>query len=164
MKLKLSTLLWITFLISGAASAIGIPKLRERRRRHAESAAIGSLKAIANAQTLYREADKDGNGRLEYAPDLASLARYGLVSPELADGEDQGYRFAVRRHASQPNLDQFVWSASAEPLEPGESGEVYFGANMAGLIFFSRELPVSFNEDGSSGAGYMCNCGEEERR
>ena len=120
-----------------------------------------SLAEIANAQALYRETDADGNGRLEYAPDLASLGRCGLIDPDLAAGERAGHRFAVRRHASQPNLDQFVWSATADPLEPGVSGEYYLGANMAGLVFYSHSAPVEFAEDGSSGNNSSCNCGEE---
>ena len=163
MKLKLSTLMVITLGVGVVATALALPELRGKRRRQNTAAAIQSLKDIANAQTLYREGDKDGNGVLEYAPDLASLGRYQLIPAELASGERLGYRFVVRHHTGPPGTpacaqDQFVWSATATPLEPGESGELYLGANMAGLVFYSRDRAIAVEEDGSSRDPAFCDC------
>ena len=162
MKLKLSTLLWITFGLGAVATIVAMPRIRARRRADQERAALVAIKSIANAQTLYREGDKDGNGVPDYAPDLASLVRCGLLEPELAEEEHRGYRFAVRHHAGQgadAARDQFLWSATAEPVYPGDSGQRYYGTNMTGLVFFSRQGPVVFSEDrADSTDNYFCDC------
>ena len=122
------------------------------RKGGTESAAIGALKTIANAQALYREADMDGNGTLEYAPALSCLVNTGpgrnqdLIDEVLASGTKSGYVFRLHRNPDA----RFLWWASADPRIPGTTGDRYFGANMAGLIFFSSAGPVRFNPDGSS--------------
>lgn len=126
-----------------------LPDLASQRPYANEAAAIGGLKAIANAQTLYREGDKDGDGTLAYAPSLEALVNTGpdredLIDEVLAGGTKQGYTFSI---ASASSL---VWTATANPTVPGTTGDRYFGGNMAGMIFFSTERPVRFNSDGSS--------------
>ncbi|MBL4849865.1 MAG: hypothetical protein JKY65_30425 [Planctomycetes bacterium] len=122
-----------------------------RRHTHGhEGAAIGSLKAIANAQTLYRECDKDQDGTLNYAASLDQLANTGesgqedLIDSVLAGGAKHGYVFAIT------SSSEYGWTATARPSVPGTTGDRYFGANMTGLVFFHHERPVRFNQDGSS--------------
>lgn len=142
--MKLSTLMTGLVAVGAVTSALLIPRLEAKQRARNEANAVGSLKAIANAQTLFREGDKDGDGVLNYAPDLQTLVGAGLLPPEVGDGVDSGYRFQVRCHP-QP---LFVWSATAEPLEPGQTGDRWFGTNMAGLIPFSSEGAIEFDPDG----------------
>lgn len=92
------------------------------------SAAIGALKTITTSQAIFREGDKDGDGKLEYAPSLADLARYELVDKVLGSGTKQGYLFEVNRGAATPEL---LWWATADPITPGhpsyfvdQSGEI----------------------------------------
>lgn len=112
-------------------------------------AAIGSLRTIANAQTLYREGDKDGDGTPNFAPNLQALTNTGplhdddLIDEVLGTGTKRGYVFTLR-------AEGLVWTANADPAIPRVTGERYFGGNMAGQIFFSTEGPVRFNPDGSS--------------
>ncbi len=127
-------------------ASLGLDALLSAHKNDNEAAAIGSLKAIANAQTLYREADKDGDGTLAYSASLDELGRLGLVPAELADGEDRGYRFRIT--TARAPQDQFVWVVNADPLPGG--GDRHFGGNMAGLIFFNAQAPVTFGPDGSS--------------
>ncbi|MBL4843922.1 MAG: hypothetical protein JKY65_00230 [Planctomycetes bacterium] len=139
---------WLTVLL-----ILGVIGGDEGRREHRQritgpryqSSAIGTLKAIADAQTLFREGDRDENGTLDYAPSLEVLARYDLIRPELADGLDGGYRFEVQRSPTSP---EFVWFATGSPDTP--PGRGYVGLNMAGLTFFNRNGPVTFDADGSS--------------
>lgn len=115
-----------------------------------EAAAIGALKAIGNAQTLYREGDKNGNSTLDYAPNLERLTNTGftrqedLIDEVLASGTKQGYVFAIT------SSSEFGWTATANPRVPGTTGDRYFGTNMEGEIFYNDERPVRFAADGSS--------------
>lgn len=113
-------------------------------------AAIGALKAISNAQILYREGDKDGDGTLQYSSNLRALTNTGpsgtedLIDEVLASGTKQGYVFAIT------SASEFGFTVNADPLEPGETGDRYFGANMKGEIYYSKTGPVRWNQDGSS--------------
>ena len=142
----------LTLLIAGGVGAgmYLVTQMNWRPPRH-ESRAIGSLKAIANAQTLFREGDKDCNEVLDYAERLADLTNTGstgtedLIDEVLAAGTKSGYVFRVYR------LDpEFVWVATASPAEPGVTGNRYFGINMSGQLFDSLTGPVRFYPDGSS--------------
>jgi len=120
------------------------------RRPKAEYGAIGSLRAIANAQTLFREGDKECDEALDYAANLGELVNVGpsgaedLISEELASGTKDWYRFRIRR------LDpEFVWVANADPTDR-RFDKRYFGINMTGQVFYSEDRPVHFNSDGSS--------------
>ena len=55
---------------------------RYRCHRHScDTAAIGALKTIGTAQSLYRESDRDGNGELDYAGGAAAATfMFVLVS------------------------------------------------------------------------------------
>ncbi len=117
-----------------------IEQLGDARRRGNEAAAIGALKTLTTAQTLFREADKDGNGVLDYAPDLAALGRVDLIDATLAGGEKHGYRFELCRSDQEP---EFLWMAVASPLEPGASGTRCFAINHLGMIYVSEQpLPL----------------------
>jgi hypothetical protein len=103
-----------------------------------EAAAIGALKAISTAQVLYREADKDKNGSLDYSNDLTSLGRHDLIDSVLASGTKQGYTFQLQ---AGPQVE-FQWFATADPVTPGLSGARYFYADQSGVIYYSTEGPI----------------------
>lgn len=138
--------LMIVIAIIAIIAAIAIPNLLSARKNGNEAAAIGGLKAIANAQTLYREGDKDGNNTLEYAGAIGDLHSSGaatedLIDQVLANGTKQGYDFTVTAGMN----DQFVWFANANPTVAGTTGDRRFGGNMAGLIFFDSAAPIGFD-------------------
>jgi len=146
--MKLRTLMIGLALIGLLATGISIPLYRHlhaKQRQKNEGAVIGALKAIASAQSVYREGDKDGDGVLAYAPDLASLVRAGVLQSEIGDGEYHGYRIKLRRH----KLQQFVWSVTAEPLTPGRTGDLFLGMSMRGVVHASRSEALVFGEDGA---------------
>lgn len=139
----------IVIAIIAIIAAIAIPNLMSARKNGNEAAAVGSLKAVITAQTLYRESDTDGNNTSEYASSLLALTNTGagnaddLIDEALAGGFRTGYRFVLTTPA--PPQDQFVWSILANPAVPGTTGDRYFGGNMAGLIFFNASQPVTFS-------------------
>jgi len=146
--MKLRTLMIGLALIGLLATGASIPLYRHlhaKQRQKNERAVIGALKAIASAQSLYREGDKDKDGVLAYAPDLASLVRTGVLPAEIGDGEYHGYRITLRRH----KLQQFIWSATAEPLVPGETGDLFLGISMREVVHASRSAALVFDEDGA---------------
>ncbi|MBL4847519.1 MAG: hypothetical protein JKY65_18530 [Planctomycetes bacterium] len=125
-------------------AAIAIPNLLEARQNGNEAAAIGGLKAISNAQTLYREGDADGDSTLNYAPALADLGQVGYIDSVLAGGVKQGYEFQASIGANP----EFEWWASAFPAVPGTTGSRYFYTNHSGQIWYSTtefSLPVDLN-------------------
>jgi len=146
--------LMIVIAIIAIIAAIAIPNLLSARKNGNEAAAIGGLKAIANAQTLFREGDKNTNNTLEYAATLAALTNTGaagtedLIDEVLGSGTKQGYNFTMTTPGSPDN--QFVWTCLAQATVQGTTGDRYFGGNMAGLIFFNSVAAVSFASDGSS--------------
>ena len=68
-----------------------------------------------------------------------------MIDEVLAGGTKQGYEF--RLTTVDP---EYVWFVTVSPTVPGETGDRYFGGNMAGLIFFNSKQPVQFRADGSS--------------
>jgi len=118
-------------------AAIAIPNLLEARKHGNEAAAIGGLKTISNAQTLYREGDADSNGTLDYGT-LDGLGQVGYIDPVLGGGVKQGYEFQVEVSLSNP---QFEWWAIARPAVPGTTGDRYFYTDQSGVIFYSADEP-----------------------
>jgi hypothetical protein len=104
------------------------------RKMGNEAAAIGALKAISSAQSLFREGDKDRNNILDYASGLEDLGKCNLIDAILASGTKQGYRFAVTSGAKAP---EFTWMAVASPLQPGKTGNRHFAVNHTGVIYTS---------------------------
>ena len=112
------------------------PGLIENRKAGNEAAAIGALKTVNIAQTLFREADKDGNDILDYAPDLETLSRHQLIDPVLGSGTKQGYIFSLTRSSNNPELR---WNCTAKPQSPGTSGIRYFYIDETGVIRYETD-------------------------
>ena len=93
-------------------AAISIPALIDPRIGSNEAAAIGALRTITTAQSLFREGDKDKNGILDYSQSVGTLSTYNLIDNQLGTGEKQGYLFTIGPHTTSPNW-QFEWSAEA---------------------------------------------------
>jgi type II secretory pathway pseudopilin PulG len=123
----------IVIAIIAIIAAIAIPNLIEARKSGNESAAIGALRTVSTAQTLFREADRDGNDTLDYAAGLANLSTFQLIDPVLGAGTKQGYVFSITRSSANP---EFQWNCTAGPSAPGTSGTRYFYIDETGVIRF----------------------------
>lgn len=118
---------------------IGLAPSAEERKRRNESVANRALGDIAVAQMTFREQDKDGNGKPDFAKDLEALARAGLIGPGLASGTDKGYVFKVL-----PGKDPLKeWFATAEPLEPGTTGDEYFYIDQTLELHHEKRRPAN---------------------
>ncbi|MBL4848054.1 MAG: hypothetical protein JKY65_21265, partial [Planctomycetes bacterium] len=65
-----------------------------------EVAAIGSLKTLSMAQTLFREGDKDGNGALDYANDLPTLVLKSPPTPRTSQPSGHGHVLVLPARSS----------------------------------------------------------------
>ena len=109
-----------------------------------EGAAIGALKTVAAAQSLFRESDKEADGNLDYGTlsELASAGTTGLIDRVLGSGTKQGYLFEATYGAS---TSEFIWFATAGPALPGTTGDRYFCANHEGVTFYTSSGPFKLN-------------------
>lgn len=107
------------------ASSVGA-NLQARRVAADEAAAIGALKELTMAQTLFREGDLERDGVLDYGtrPELEAA---GLVDPGLGG---EGYRIEVR--VAPGELAQWKWMALATPEGEGRT----FAVNHGGEIVY----------------------------
>jgi prepilin-type N-terminal cleavage/methylation domain-containing protein len=125
--------LMIVIAIIAIIAAIAIPNLIEARKGSNEAAAIGALRTMVTAQSLFREGDKDHNGILDYATTTAQLGTANLIDSTLATGTKQGYCFTMQ-NATQT---QFQWSAIASPVVQGKTGDRQFWVDESGVIRYS---------------------------
>src|SRR5262249_43257560 len=114
--------LMIVIAIIAFIAAIAIPNLVSARKHGNETAAIGALKTLQTCQTIFREGDKDGNGRLDYGS-LPQLSAAHLVDQVLGSGTKQGYLF---RTGASTSTSEFLWFATANPILAGMTGDRYF--------------------------------------
>jgi hypothetical protein len=120
-------------VLSAIPAAIAIPNLIHARKHANETAAIGALKTITIAESVFREGDKDANGKLDFGS-LAALEKAQLVDSVLGAGTKQGYFFEAQPSTTTP---EFLWWAVARPQVPGSSGDRVFYTNQEGVIYFT---------------------------
>ncbi|MBA3231845.1 MAG: prepilin-type N-terminal cleavage/methylation domain-containing protein [Acidobacteria bacterium] len=139
--------LLIVVAIVGILASLAMAGYRHARLSGNEAAAIGALQAINQAQAAF--ALTCGNQR--YAPTLSSLGvpatqtGEAFLSPDLTSGDEvvkSGYYFAM---AGTPLTEQVQacngatpvegYQVTADPVQPGVSGDRYFGTNAGRAIF-----------------------------
>jgi hypothetical protein len=104
-----------------------------------EAATIGALRTLASAETLFREADTDGNGVLDYTASLLALGRARFIDARLALGFKNGYHFAIT------SATETTWSATACPHvdASGEAaGDRSFFIDETGIIREATSCPA----------------------
>ena len=133
--------LMIVIAIIAIIAAIAIPNLIEARKHGNEAAAIGALKTITTAQSLFREGDKETDTNFDYGT-LTEMSNTTLIDGILGSGTKQGYNFNV-----QPGnqTSEFLWFATANPTVPGTTGDRYFCTNQAGVIYYTSQNSISMN-------------------
>ena len=126
--------LMIVIAIIAIIASIAIPNLIEARKGSNEAAAIGALRTIVTAESLFRSGDKDRNGVLDYG-NLHALGEFNLIDSTLGGGTKQGYVFVANPAAGSSS--QFQWSATASPVVSGKSGDRQFFVDESGVIRFA---------------------------
>jgi hypothetical protein len=91
------------------------------RSRAEETKALRFLHELQSAQELYRMNDPDKNGKNDYAPSLAELAKHGLIDAQLGSGQVGDYKFEV--HLGADPLAE--WWGTAQPID-GSPHMLYF--------------------------------------
>ncbi|MEZ6186436.1 MAG: prepilin-type N-terminal cleavage/methylation domain-containing protein [Planctomycetota bacterium] len=133
--------LMIVIAIIAIIAAIAIPNLIEARKHGNEAAAIGALKTITTAQSLFREGDKETDTNFDYGS-LNELSTATLIDGVLGSGTKQGYTFAT---AFGVSTSEFLWFATANPAVPGTTGDRYFCTNQAGVIYYTSNASIAMN-------------------
>lgn len=133
----------ITLCITG--SLLLMPQMNAQQRRGNETHAIGVLRTLTTAQTIFSEAEygDDNYGTLE------DLIDAGLLDTRVAEGPIAGYVF----RCELSDVDDDVWWATATPRKPGSSGDRYFYINHEGVVYSSLTKFNFIPDDGSPPAG-----------
>lgn len=137
---------WMQEAAQVAMQKLGLPtaeeNLEQARIAGNEAAALGAMRVVMTAQSLFREGDKDGNEQFDYAHNLAQLGKVELIDEVLASGEKQGYRFELCAGSKAP---EFLWMLVAHPIEPGTTGNRWFVTNQSGVVYYSTEGPFELD-------------------
>ena len=146
--------LLLVLVIIGILSAISMANYRQARLRAAETAAIGALTAINQAQFAYMQTC--GNQR--FAPHLTSLGKPNpattapYLSPDLTGADDvvkSGYLIAMEgTEVADPILTCTgetpveSYHITADPVTPGITGRRYFATNIDLVVYENQETFV----------------------
>lgn len=121
--------LMIVIAIIAIIAAISLPNLLAARKHGNEVSAIASIRTLTAAEAIYLDqstASVFGN--------LTNLNAASLINETLGAGAKQGYGFTATPSATSP---QYIYTSSASPQIPGETGDRYFFANQDGVIRFN---------------------------
>ena len=102
----IAILLGVAMVCVVLGALVAIPSHMPARKMGNEVAAIGALKTMGNAQALFREADKEQDGNVDYADSLKELSDTQLIAAELdARFQSPSQRPGSRNRAS-PSLSR----------------------------------------------------------
>jgi len=164
--------LLIVMAIVGVLGALAVAGYRELRGRAGETAAISALRAINQAQFAFSQTC--GNQR--FAPSLASLGVRvpstgdAFLSPDLAVGdptvfpgnpvEKSGYLITMTGTPVTDDVTTCIgakpvsdYTATADPIHPGLSGNAFFGTN-ADKVTFTDTVTFTGNMPGRGAPGH----------
>lgn len=155
--------LLVVVAIIGIVSAIALPGLLRARQAGDEASALGSIRAIQNAQAAYAATCARG-GFAQNNADLARSPAGGapFIAPDLglADQPGQGksgYQVVISDNLDPANQDVTPAAAtcngssanaranyfvSADPIRRGQTGSRSFASDRRGTIFFSNTASV----------------------
>jgi hypothetical protein len=117
--------------LTAIVAAISIPNLIQARKHGNEASAIGAMRTIGTSEAIFREGDKDQNGKLDYGS-LSQLSSTSLIDSVLGSGTKQGYIFQVK---PGKDAEKTFW-AMAKPMLPGTTGDRVFYTNQDGAIYY----------------------------
>ncbi len=136
----------IVIAVVAVIAAIAIPNLLVVRKHGNESAAVENLRAIANAETMFREGDRERDGNLDYGM-LSELSSSAILDSVLGNGTKQGYLFQASYSFA---TSEFLWFATASPAAPGYSGDRYFAINQLGVVYYRNGAAFPLDTNGAT--------------
>ena len=156
----------IVISIIGIVTSLAVIGTRHARVRAMETAAVGALRSINQAQSAYMHAC----GNQAYAPTLVSLgtrppgSESAFLSPDLAQSdplEKSGYVIAIGgtvKTDAVPTCNGVVplagYYLTADPLNPGSTGLRSFGTNSDRIVYGDVATYVdNMPESGAPGHG-----------
>lgn len=123
--------LGLVVLVLAILATLAIPALLTARKNANEVQAISALRSINNAQEMFhrREGDFGTVEELVAAGDL----------DETFDPDDdrRGYRFF-----DEYDPTTSTWAITAEPTDPGATGDRFFYIDISGVIRFAEDGPA----------------------
>lgn len=143
-------------------TAMAMPRLLGARKKAAEASAIGSIKAIQAAESIYQTAYP----AIGYSPSLIYLGNNGstcettsptnacLLDAALANGTKDDYIFDLLGDGKTPDQS---YSVTANPVSSA-SGECTFTGDQSGSLQASYGAPPQGRAAGVSG-GAAGSCG-----
>jgi len=132
---------WIVFLLGVTAFMAGglVLTYPGPRPRGYEARALGGLKTISVAQSIFRLQ----SGR--YATSLAELSNQNLIGPQLGSGERMGYRFKLIASTEFP---EYLWLAVTSPTpQISEHAQRHFAVTHAGIVHYAYGQPIPLRPD-----------------
>jgi type IV pilus assembly protein PilA len=138
--------LMIVIAIISIIAAIAIPNMMAARKHGNEASAIGSLKTIVTAETVFNQKDSEQDGNLDYGM-LSELSNTQLVDPVLGSGTKSGYLFQVTYSTS---TSEWLFFGMANPALPQQSGDRYFATNHGGGVFYTSAVSVALDANSCS--------------
>jgi prepilin-type N-terminal cleavage/methylation domain-containing protein len=135
--------LMIVIAIIAIIAAIAIPNLMAARKHGNEASAIGALKTIVTAETMFNTKDAEKDGNLDYGM-LSELLNSQLIDPVLGNGTKSGYLFQASYSFT---TSEWLWYGVANPALPSETGDRYFATNIGGNIFYTSSVYCPIDTD-----------------
>lgn len=134
-------LLALLCVVGSILVTAALPNLLRAEKARNEARAVAALRAIATAQTSFREGDLEKDGAQDFG-DLGELGTAHLLEATLVTGIQEGYQFEVAASRTDPTGR---WIATASPLAPGSTGDRYFAINHAGAVYARSSRPFSLD-------------------
>ena len=113
---------------------MAIPGMTGSRKHANEASTISSLRTISTAQIQYRT-------RFGSYAQVNDLMTTGYVDNSFSDAEKAGYQFT-----SGSAADPVAWDLSAQPINPGVTGDRWFFVDHSGVVRFRDGAPASSSD------------------
>ncbi|MBI4583140.1 MAG: prepilin-type N-terminal cleavage/methylation domain-containing protein [Planctomycetes bacterium] len=114
--------LMVIIAVIGIIATFAIPGLNNAKKRTNETSAVASLRTISKAQIQHRN-------RFSTFATVAELQSNGYIDTTFADAQKSGYQFVDDQVPTNAS-----WAVSAQPINPGTTGDRYFYINTSGVI------------------------------
>lgn len=127
-------------------AAIAIPNLLRSRMAANEASAVGALRTVTAACTIYAETYGKG-----YPLELKQLGsageateeHAGLIDATLASGQKLGYLFSYRIVRKRGSQEIVGYIFNADPLVAGTTGHRHFFTDQTGIVRVESDKPAT---------------------